>query len=107
MQGRLIGPRVIAVVAILSTAPGLAFAYIDPGSGAYMVQALFALCGAALFYIRHPIRTIRSLGNRLFRRSNAQDPPPLGEGQSVSPNPQVTEAEGVSVSGTRELHDRL
>lgn len=42
-------------------APTVALAYIDPGNGAYMVQALFALVGAALFYLRHPIRSLKEL----------------------------------------------
>jgi hypothetical protein len=55
------GLRFAAVVAVLAMAPTLAFAYIDPGNGAYMVQALFALVGAAFFYLRHPIRSLKSL----------------------------------------------
>jgi hypothetical protein len=54
------GLRFVAVVVVLAMAPTLAFAYIDPGNGAYMVQALFALMGAAFFYLRHPIRTLKS-----------------------------------------------
>jgi hypothetical protein len=42
-------------------APTVALAYIDPGNGAYMVQAMFALVGAALFYLRHPIRSLKEL----------------------------------------------
>jgi len=59
-DGRL-GLRHVAVVVVLAMAPTLAFAYIDPGNGAYMVQALFALMGAAFFYLRHPIRTFKSV----------------------------------------------
>ena len=72
MKQRLITPRALCVVLIWSIAPGLALAYIDPGNGAYMVQALFTIAGAALFYLRHPIRTIRVVKDRLvsrFRRS--------------------------------------
>jgi hypothetical protein len=57
-----------AAVFILSMAPDAALAYIDPGNGAYMVQALFTLVGAALFYIRHPIRSLRELSRWLFTR---------------------------------------
>lgn len=58
--------RFVLVVFFISAAPGIAFAYIDPGSGAYVVQALFTLVGAALFYLRHPIRTLQSVWRRLF-----------------------------------------
>lgn len=67
--------RLACVTLILSMAPGLAMAYIDPGSGAYMVQALFAVVGAALFYVRHPIRSIRAFANRfLGGRKDAIEP---------------------------------
>jgi hypothetical protein len=57
----------------------MAMAYIDPGNGAYMVQALFTLLGAALFYIRHPIRTAKLVWNRLMRRGDADGDSPGSE----------------------------
>ncbi len=39
--------------------PNLAFAYIDPGSGAYFLQLLMALVGAVVFYITHPAQLIK------------------------------------------------
>jgi hypothetical protein len=59
-QDGLSGTRCALIVLILVAAPGAAMAYIDPGSGAYMVQALFALVAAGLFYLRHPIRSLQS-----------------------------------------------
>lgn len=61
-----------ASVLVLAMTPTLAQAYIDPGSGAYMVQALFALIGAGLFYVRHPIRSLRALA-RWFARRGRKD----------------------------------
>jgi len=55
------GLRCAGTVFIFAMAPTVALAYIDPGNGAYMVQALFALVGAALFYLRHPIRSLKEL----------------------------------------------
>lgn len=60
------GLRFAAVVLILALAPAAAMAYIDPGNGAYMVQALFTVVGAALFYLRHPIRSIKIFWHRFF-----------------------------------------
>lgn len=60
--------RCTVLVAIFVTAPGVAFAYIDPGNGAYMVQALFTLIGAALFYLRHPIRLLHTVWKWISRR---------------------------------------
>jgi len=56
------------VVLVWALAPGRAFAYIDPGNGAYMVQALFTVIGAAFFYLRHPIRSLRGLADSLASR---------------------------------------
>ena len=34
--------------------PGVAFAYIDAGTGAMLVQGLLALIAAVIFYLRNP-----------------------------------------------------
>jgi len=68
MLTRFLKPRGILIVAFLAVSPTVAMAYIDPGNGAYMVQALFTLLGAALFYVRHPVRTAKLLWNRLRGR---------------------------------------
>ena len=44
--------------------PSLAFAYIDPGTGAYVVQGVIALLGTVVFYVTHP----RGLAQRVFGR---------------------------------------
>jgi hypothetical protein len=54
----------VAVIAL--TTPAIAFAYVDPGTGAYIVQSIMALIGAATFYATRPIRFLRSL----FRRGS-------------------------------------
>jgi hypothetical protein len=48
-------------------------AYIDPGNGAYMVQALLTLLGAALFYVRHPIRTAKMIWRNLRGRGAEEE----------------------------------
>ncbi len=78
MRHRFLGTRGALIVLFLATVPTLAMAYIDPGNGAYMVQALFTLIGAALFYIRHPIRTAKLLWNRLTRREKPESVPEPG-----------------------------
>ncbi len=55
------------LIILFCTTPSMAFAYIDPGTGAYVVQALFALIVAGLAYIRHPLRALKALWNRLRR----------------------------------------
>ena len=61
MEKRLFWWRCGAGVVVLATAPTLAMAYIDPGNGAYMVQALFTVVAAGIFYLRHPIRSVKEL----------------------------------------------
>jgi hypothetical protein len=53
---------------MLVTVPGVALPYIDPGNGAYVVQALFTLIGAVLFYLRHPIRLLQAAWSWISRR---------------------------------------
>jgi hypothetical protein len=48
--------------------PQTSFAYIDPGTGAYVVQSIAALIGAAVFYVTHPVEIIRKLKARLQRK---------------------------------------
>jgi hypothetical protein len=76
--------RGVLMVLILATAPGAAMAYIDPGSGAYMVQALFTLVAAGLFYARHPIRSLRSFWRWVSGRPG--DAPSLLETDSAEPD---------------------
>lgn len=58
--------RLLAV--LFCATPSMAFAYIDPGTGAYVVQALFALIVAGLAYVRHPIKALKALLDRLRRK---------------------------------------
>ena len=44
----------------------LCFAYIDPGTGAYLIQALVAILAALFFAIRHPIELIKSLIKKIM-----------------------------------------
>lgn len=48
--------------------PSPAYAYIDPGSSAYLIQALVALVAAVIFYIRHPVTLIKDLFKKIFRK---------------------------------------
>lgn len=59
----------LAVVAL--SFPALAFAYIDPGTGAYVVQTVIAVVGAALFYVSRPIRFIKDVFRRRIKRDSS------------------------------------
>jgi hypothetical protein len=47
--------------------PGIAFAYVDPGTGAYLVQSIMALVGIVTFYATRPFRFLRNLFARRIR----------------------------------------
>ena len=79
-------------MAFLALAPSLAWSYIDPGNGAYMVQVLFTLIGAGLFYIRHPIRFFQALRNWVFRR-NSTGSALLGEAADIDASLEPASAE--------------
>lgn len=58
----------ITAIFLLALMPTAAHAYIDSGSGAYMVQALIALIASGLFYLRNPIQALKNLWTRIRRR---------------------------------------
>lgn len=47
--------------------PGIAYAYVDPGSGMLLLQGLVAAVGALLFAIRNPMQFFRNLKKHLRR----------------------------------------
>jgi len=46
-----------------------AFAYADPGAGAFILQAIIAFLGVIAFYLGYPIRLIKSL----FKKKEKKD----------------------------------
>ncbi len=82
--------RCAATVLVLAMAPGLAQAYIDPGSGAYMVQAVFALVAAVIFYARHPVQSLRAFGRWMtgrWRKDATSDAAIEAQVEGISPEP--------------------
>jgi hypothetical protein len=47
--------------------PALAFAYIDPGTGAYVVQGVLALVATVAFYVTHPRQLVKRVFGRFFK----------------------------------------
>ena len=45
-----------------------AYAYVDPGTGAYFIQLIMAFIGAGVFYLRHPIKLLKSLLSRIKKK---------------------------------------
>lgn len=59
----------ILSAACLMAAPAIAFAYVDPGTGAYALQTFMALLAAATFHLSHPVRFIKMLWARMFKKT--------------------------------------
>ncbi|MTW00515.1 hypothetical protein [Pseudoduganella ginsengisoli] len=45
-----------------------AYAYVDPGTGLLMLQSLFAVVGAVVFFLKNPIASISRLIAKLRKR---------------------------------------
>tara|TARA_B110001450_G_scaffold240376_1_gene249084 strand:+ start:464 stop:673 length:210 start_codon:yes stop_codon:yes gene_type:complete len=45
-----------------------AYAYIDPGTGSFIIQTILAFFAAAAFYLGYPIRFIKDLYNKIFKK---------------------------------------
>lgn len=46
----------------------ISYAYLDPGTGMFIVQSILAIGASILFYLGYPIRLIRSLFSRFFSK---------------------------------------
>jgi hypothetical protein len=85
----------VAVALYLALLPAAVNAYIDPGNGAYLVQALFTVLGAVVFYLRHPVRLFRALWDRLLpgraqgSRAHLADSLPTESADSVGHEDEV------------------
>ena len=52
--------------------PGVAMAYVDPGTGAYLLQLLVTIFGAVIFYISKPAYLFRLIKD-FFARKKKND----------------------------------
>ena len=62
--------------------PGVAFAYIDAGTGAMLVQGLLALVAAVIFYFRNPAvlwGDFKGLVRRVGARMLGKQPPAVDD----------------------------
>ena len=52
------------------------FAYFDPGTGAYFLQAIIAILSAVVFYLFHPIlflkRIFEKIKKKFFQKKEAK-----------------------------------
>lgn len=62
--------KLVVLCAIFLCVPQTSFAYVDPGTGAYVIQAVAALVGAAVFYVSHPRELIKRIRDRILKRKD-------------------------------------
>jgi hypothetical protein len=64
--------KLIFLLSIFFITP--AFAYFDPGSGAFIIQAIIAFFAAISFYLGYPIRIIKRfftyIKNKIFKKKD-------------------------------------
>jgi len=65
-----VSKKLIWLSAVAICLPQTSFAYVDPGTGAYVVQALVALAGATVFYVTHPLELLRRVKRKLLNRKD-------------------------------------
>jgi hypothetical protein len=73
---RLFGTALTAVVGgllILASATTTAFAYLDPGDGSMLLQAILAAVAGSVFALKHYWRRLASLLRRKPRREQTDD----------------------------------
>lgn len=46
------------------------YAYIDPGTGSFILQAILALGATIVFYLGYPIRLFKSMMNKIFKKKS-------------------------------------
>lgn len=63
--------RIAALSVVLLIYPNLAHAYVDPGTGAYLLQLLIALFGAIVFYATKPVELFKLI-RQFFTRKNKE-----------------------------------
>jgi hypothetical protein len=55
--------------AVMIFFPSVAQAYVDPGTGAYLLQLLIAVFGAAVFYISKPAELLKLIRSFFSKKS--------------------------------------
>ena len=76
------GGPLLSVVCVLAAAVGLiatpAWAYIDPGTGSYIIQMLMAVFLGSLFVLKNFWKKAGQMIARIFSKRPAEDPPQTG-----------------------------
>ncbi len=67
----------ILIYLLILLYPNIALAYLDPGTGGSIIQALIAFFGAIAFYISYPFIATKKFYNKIkdkiFKRKNEKE----------------------------------
>lgn len=55
----MVNRKIRALVCAIIVLPATAHAYVDPGTGAYLLQLVIAMFGAVVFYATRPMALFR------------------------------------------------
>jgi hypothetical protein len=58
------------VFLLFFTFAGNSYAYVDPGTGVFLVQSMIALVVSVLFYVRNPSQLIRLIREKLRKKKS-------------------------------------
>lgn len=64
---------ILSIFLFLSLMSSNSHAYIDPGTGSFIIQSLLAIIGSIIFYLGYPIRIIKNIYNKIFGRKKKDD----------------------------------
>ena len=62
----------ILFIILLSFLMTEANAYIDPGTGSFILQAIITFFAAVVFYLGYPIRYIKQLYKKIFKKEEIE-----------------------------------
>jgi hypothetical protein len=67
----MVSKRLLTLVGVVLILPGTAHAYVDPGTGAYLLQLLIAVFGAIVFYVSRPLELFKLI-RAYFTKKNKE-----------------------------------
>ena len=58
------------ILIFLMSAISNSYAYIDPGTGSFIIQAILAIASAIFFYMGYPIRIVKKFFQNIFKKKD-------------------------------------
>lgn len=67
----MVSRKFSALICAILVLPSTAHAYVDPGTGAYLLQLLIAVFGAIVFYVSRPVELFKLI-RAYFTKKNKE-----------------------------------